>query len=249
MANKNLSLTEIAYNKLRTDILSCVIEPGTIIAQSSLSAKYEIGKSPINSALQKLVQEGLVQSLPRVGYFVSPITVRDVNELFETLLIIEVNVAILTVKHSSDEDLEHIKTMADFSYVYKDQQSYFKFLEMNKDFHRQIALASGNSRLLDILTKTLDEFNRIFYLGLDIRDGAEEMREEHQNLAIALSNRDSERVTELTSQQINRSHGRVMEALSNRGLYHQSRGSLQDNIRLDKDGFDGVISATLFKDR
>jgi hypothetical protein len=40
-----------------------------------------------------------------------------------------------------------------------------------------------------------------------------------------------------------------MEALSNRGLYHQSRGSLQDNIQLDKDGFDGVISATLFKDR
>jgi DNA-binding GntR family transcriptional regulator len=245
MSNNNLSLTEIAYNQIRRDLLSCVIEPGSHIAQSYLSAKYKVGKSPINSAMQKLVQEGLIQSLPRVGYFVSPITVRDVNELFETLLILEVNIAVLAVKHSSDENLKHIQTMADFSYVHKDQGSYFKFLEMNKDFHRQIALASGNSRLLDILTKVLEDFNRIFYLGLDIRDGADEMRDEHQNLAIALCNRDIDRAKELTSQQIIRSHGRVMEALSKRGLY-QNGGSLQDNIRIDKDGLDGVLSPTLF---
>jgi DNA-binding GntR family transcriptional regulator len=246
--NRDLSLTEIAYNHLRRDILSCVIEPGSHIAQSYLSDKYNIGKSPINSALQKLIQEGLIQSLPRVGYFVTPITVRDVNELFETLLIIEVNVALLAVKHSSDEILNKIKTMSNFSYVYKDQGSYFKFLEKNKDFHRQIALASENRRLLEILTRIHEDFNRIFYLGLDIRDSAEEMRDEHQDLAIALCERDIDRVKDLTSQQIIRSHGRVIESLS-KGDINQNGGSLQDNILLSKVGFDCVLSTTLFNKR
>lgn len=170
------------------------------------------------------------------------------NELFETLLIIEVNVAILAIKHGSDEKLNNIKTMSNFSYVYKDQASYFEFLEKNKEFHRQIALAAENSRLLEILTRIHEDFNRIFYLGLDIRDSAEEVRDEHQDLAIALCDRDIDRVKDLTSQQIIRSHERIMEALS-KGDHAQGGGSLQDNILLSKVGFDFVLSTTLFGKR
>jgi DNA-binding GntR family transcriptional regulator len=242
MPNKqNLPLTDAAYNQLRQDILSCNFEPGSLISQSFLSKKYNLGKSPINSALQKLIQEGLIRSVPRVGYFVSSLTVRDVNELYEALFIIEVNTATLAVKHGSDENLKQILAMSDFSYVHKDQNSYFSFLEMNKNFHRQIALASGNSRLVEILTKILEDINRIFYLGLDIRDSAEEIRDEHHNLAVALCNRDVDKVIELSKKQIMRSQEQVTEALYKRGL-NQSNVSLQDLIQGENDRYDGVFT-------
>lgn len=237
---QNLPLSVVAYNKIRRDILSCVFEPGSQVSISFLSEKYKLGKSPINSALQKLMNEGLIQSQHRVGYTISHITIRDVNELFEMRLILEQYSAEFTAKYGSEGDIKHIMDISDFTYVHKDKNSYALFLEKNVEFHRQVILATRNGRLLDVMTKLLDDLNRIFYLGLDIRDSAEEMRIEHRNLALALSERDAEKAKKIAGEQIVRSRNRVIEALSNQGL-NQGKISLQEIISGDHDRFDGLF--------
>jgi DNA-binding GntR family transcriptional regulator len=236
---QNLPLSEVAYNHIRKDILSCAFEPGSQVSISFLSNKYKLGKSPINSALQKLMNEGLIQSRHRVGYTISHITIRDVNELFEMRLILEEYSAELTAKYGSEEDIKHILDISEFTYVHKDKNSYALFLEKNMEFHRQIILSTRNSRLLDTMTRLLEDLNRIFYLGLDIRDSAEEMRVEHHNLAIALSERDADKAKKLAGEQIIHSRNRIMEALSKQGL-NQGNISLQDIISGDHDRFDGL---------
>jgi DNA-binding GntR family transcriptional regulator len=235
-------LTEVAYNRIRSDILSCVLEPGAQISLSYLSEKYKIGRSPINNALQKLMNESLILSIPRVGYFVSLITIGDMKQIFETMQIIQVNINALAAKNGSDDDLNQIVAMSDFSYVYKDPISYSMFLEKNKEFHIKIASATGNARLVEILAKVMDEFTRILYLGLDLKDSGEEMHIEHLDLAIALRDRDIDRVKELSIKQIVRSQERLMDALFQKALDH-SEISLQDLIRLNKDkiGIDNIL--------
>lgn len=230
---QKLPLTEEAYNKIRSDILSCTLEPGAHISLNYLCERYQIGRTPINNALQKLMNESLILSIPRVGYFVSLITMDDVKQLFEAIMILQVNINALAAINASDEDLEKIVIMSDFSYVYKDLESYYLYLEKNRAFHIKIASATGNSLLVDILSKVMDIFTRILYLGLDLKDSGNEMYIEHYDLAIALRNRDTELVKELTRQQIVRSKGRVMDALSQQAL-DKSNMSLQEIIRLNK---------------
>jgi DNA-binding GntR family transcriptional regulator len=240
---QNSPLTELAYNKIKNDILSCALEPGAQISLSYLSEKYKIGRSPINNALQKLMHESLVLSIPRVGYFISLITIGDMKQIFETMQIIQVNINALAAKNASEDDLNQIVAMSDFSYVYKDPISYSMFLEKNKEFHIKIASATGNTRLVEILAKVMDEFTRILYLGLDLKDSGEEMHIEHLDLAIALRDRNIDRVKELSKKQIVRSQERVMDALFQKALDH-SEVSVQDLIRLKKDkiGIDNILT-------
>lgn len=209
-----VSLADKAYEVIKADIITCVLRPGQQIAQPRLAERYGMGLTPVREALQRLAQEGFVQAVPRFGYIVSPIAISDVYEIYELRSIAESAAARLAAVRGSQEDLRRIAEQADFTYRYRDRQSYTLFLTLNSEFHLAIAVASGNKRLADLIARLLDELLRVFHLGLDLRDSAEEMRDEHVALATALLERDPIRAEQLVQSQIARSQRRVLEALT-----------------------------------
>src|SRR5215475_2658555 len=82
-------LTDRAYERIRHDVISCTIAPGTEISEMQLCAQYKLGKAPVRMALNRLAHDGLVRAIPRRGYMVSPVTVRDINDVFELRLMLE----------------------------------------------------------------------------------------------------------------------------------------------------------------
>ncbi|MEM8988578.1 MAG: GntR family transcriptional regulator, partial [Pseudomonadota bacterium] len=51
-----------AYRRLKSDILKCVLAPGTVVTEQQAAERYGLGKGPIRSALLRLRHEGLVIS-------------------------------------------------------------------------------------------------------------------------------------------------------------------------------------------
>ncbi|MCY3875847.1 MAG: GntR family transcriptional regulator, partial [Rhodobacteraceae bacterium] len=84
------NLNEIAYRTIKDDIISCALQPGDDISEATLLARYGFSKAPIRSALLRLRQEGLVVSRGRRGNMVSQVTFRDVQEIFQLRLMLEV---------------------------------------------------------------------------------------------------------------------------------------------------------------
>lgn len=227
-----ISLAQKAYEMIRTDIVTCVLAPGEQVAQPQLVDRYQLGNTPIREALQRLAREGFVEPLPRFGYVVTPVTLADVREMFELRAILEAAAVRLASGRSSDEQLMRVAETAEFTYVYHNRASYSEFLSRNEEFHRSVAVAAGNQRLVDAVSKVLGELTRVFHLGLDLRDSAEEMREEHVLLAQALRSREADRAAEVLSAQIARSLQRVTEALM-RGVQGELPGGLVEGIRVD----------------
>jgi len=225
------SLAGKAYEIVKGEIITCVLEPGQQIVQSQLAERYHIGLTPIREALQRLAQEGFVQPIPRFGYIVSPITLSDVREIYELRSIVESAAARLAAVRGLQEKLHKILASADFTYVYKERQSYTDFLAHNADFHRSIAVAARNQRLVDLVSKLLDELTRVFHLGLDLKDSAEEMRDEHLALAQALCDRDPDRAEQIVQSQIATSQNRVLEALTRR-ISGIPSGNLSDAVQV-----------------
>ena len=79
----------IAFEMLRADIVSCRIAPGSSVSEAELAARYRLGKAAIRRALVRLSERGWVQALPRRGYLVKPITLRDIGEIFALRRMIE----------------------------------------------------------------------------------------------------------------------------------------------------------------
>jgi DNA-binding GntR family transcriptional regulator len=225
MTNGKESLADQAYRLLKKDIITCEFPPGEQIAQATLTERYEIGLTPIREALQRLALEGFVQSIPRLGYIVTPITFSDVHEIYELRMIAETAAVRLAALRSPKEELKKLIDRSDFSYVYQDIESYKVFLGQNRDFHIAIARLSGNQRLVDLISNLLDELTRLFHLGLGIRDSAAEMHDAHSALAQAILERNPDRAEQIVRNEIEMSQNRVLEALTkknaprNSGLY------------------------------
>ena len=208
-----MSIAQKAYEIIRGEILNCTLAPGQQIVQARLVEKYGLGLTPIREALQRLAHEGLVQPYPRFGYIVSPVTEEMVRHLYEVRMILETAAVQLAVERAGDAQLRRVAENAQFTYVYKDHEQYVRFLDRNAAFHDSIAVLAGNPRLAELLGGLLAELTRIFHLGLDLRDSAEEMQSEHTTLAEALLARDAERAGQVMREQITRSQQRVLEAL------------------------------------
>lgn len=206
-------LSQQAYQQIKNDIVTCALEPGQHIAQSSLAARYQVGITPIREALRQLAQEGFVSPIPRMGYMVSFITAQDVHEIYEMRALLETSAVRFAAARAGADELDALLELANFTYIYKDRASYRDFLDRNAAFHRQIAHISANRRLEEQVSRCLDELNRVFHLGLDIRDSTEEMRSDHLALAAALHQRNADEAVRLIMVEIDRSQSRVLEAL------------------------------------
>jgi len=214
MAAEGPPMANVAYNLLKQDILSCVLEPGQQIVQAQIAEKYNLGLTPTREALKRLEQEGFVQSVPRFGYIVSPVTLSDLHELFELRLILETAAVRLAVERAPDDRLAEIVQLAGARYVYRDRDSYSAYLAQNTRFHTAIALAGGNRRLADSVAKVLDELTRVFHMALDLRDSADEKVRDHVNLAQAIAARDMEQALHFIHEEVSHSRRRILEALA-----------------------------------
>ncbi len=211
---RNGSLLSVqAYRTIKADIVTCQLAPGQSIAQVELAEKHNLGLTPVREALRQLSQEGFVQPVPRMGYIVSPITIRDVQEIYEMRIILETSSVRLAATRGTEIEFRKLVESADFTYTYRDLPSYSRFLDQNKVFHENIARLAHNSRLANQINRTMDELTRVFHLGLDIRDSAGKMRDDHVSLSHALLARDANLAERLVREEILLSRERVLEAL------------------------------------
>ena len=186
------SLTSKAYNALRRDILACQITPGQELSEGELAARFNMSKTPVREALGKLRSEGLVRTYPRRGYQVSPVTFQDLNELFEMRSLLEGRAAELASEKISTESLAHLVTLAEVVYNRTEHPSIARFVRANRQFHEAIAIASGNQRLHATVVQVLDELQRFFHLGAQLRDVGGETSDSHRQIVQALRQRDAE---------------------------------------------------------
>jgi DNA-binding GntR family transcriptional regulator len=220
------SLAERAYHLLRADIISCVLKPGQQVVQTRLAERYQIGTTPIRDALHRLARENLVQPVPRSGYVITPITLTDIQEMFELRYLLESFAARMAASRGSEDDLQKIVRLADITYVFKDKESYLERIALNADFHRAIATAAGNQRIADPLAGLLDELARFFYLTYDLKDLSEAMRHEHHLLVEAICSRKPDRAGQVAGDLVARAQQRAFEAV-NRPLEWGPLGTIE----------------------
>ncbi|GAC1548040.1 MAG: GntR family transcriptional regulator [Vulcanimicrobiaceae bacterium] len=82
-------------------IVTLELAPGALLAESDLSLRLGIGRTPIREALQRLAREKLVVILPRRGMFVSEVNIQSQLKLLELRRGIERLMARLAARRAS----------------------------------------------------------------------------------------------------------------------------------------------------
>lgn len=208
------SLTEQAVTALRRDILSTRLAPGETISEALAAQRLDMGKAPIRAALARLAEDGLVQAVPRRGWMVSLVTIRDIHEVFDLRLLLEPEVARRAAGRVDAAMLSRLDAVCAEGYDCSDAESAMGYLDANKRFHVAIAELAGNGRLARQVDRLLDESIRMLVLGLRRRDRTMEMAHEHHVLVERLALGQGEAAAALMREQVAASREMVLAALT-----------------------------------
>jgi GntR family transcriptional regulator, rspAB operon transcriptional repressor len=138
------------YGHLREQLLNGEILPHQHLVETRIAKEIGTSRTPIREALHSLELEGLIESIPRVGYVVKPINEDEVEEICEIRAAIEgvgARWAMEKAPQKLVEDLKKNIAISEEKIVRGDPKA---FVELDAQFHEIIAKLSGSKRLQEL---------------------------------------------------------------------------------------------------
>lgn len=151
---------QYAYSALRQAIIRCELVPGEKLVIDRLSEEMGVSQIPIRSAIQRLQTEGFVHINPHASATVAPLPPEKIVEIFALLESLERTAFRVVAQKASAEQVNSLDALVhqmDAALVEEDPN---RWLQLNTDFHRNIAEMAGMPLLQDFTSRVLDEWER-----------------------------------------------------------------------------------------
>jgi len=172
-----------AYRGLLELILGGEVDLDTPLSERKLADSLEIGRTPVREALRDLARDGILEVQPARGTFVRPLTIEDVQEIYEVRHSLEGMAARLAVERGLTLELKaygpKFRDMIDDPGAYDPTEIY----ETGAEFHLEIFRSARNRQLLKIYEPLRLRFRVAF--GLPRYYNQDQIYESvHEHLAI-----------------------------------------------------------------
>jgi DNA-binding GntR family transcriptional regulator len=171
------------YDRLRREILSGVIAPGEFLLEENLAERFKISRTPLREAFIHLYRDGLLQKGPYKGYVVTEVTLAIYREVFQLRLLLEPAAAKLAAQNpTADRFLDQAEQIVErMDSLAKSELTPEELLEaggLDSSFHRCIAQASGNKRLVKFIDELASarEFSYAKYSNRPVDETVREHR-------------------------------------------------------------------------
>ncbi len=168
---KQVTLSELAYKKIKSLILDNSLKPGDKILQDGMAEEFGISKIPLIQALSLLSNEGLLEKVPRKGFFVKKFSEDEINNIFEIRSIFEmVGVSKLT-QILDVENKNKLKNFLKEFECYYEKKMKKEYYDTDVRFHYFFIESSKNDLLISITEKfniLLTGFTKGFVLDWDV---------------------------------------------------------------------------------
>jgi len=138
------------YHYLRELLLNGEISPLQRLIETKIAKEIGTSRTPVREALHILESEGLLESIPRVGYRVKQLTWDEIEEICEIRAVNECLAARWAMKRITPTQLQDLEKNVAASEVEVRQGTPKSFVELDAEFHEILARASGSERLLEL---------------------------------------------------------------------------------------------------
>ncbi len=182
---EHLSLSDRILNLIEKAILSGSIKPGERLIETELAKSLGISKSPVREALKRLEGEGIVQLIPRKGYFVRNIDRKSIEDFFDVMFILEPAAVLLSLKKKSGSacrDIDEILSNMERCLRKKEYESYGI---LNDQFHGFFYDLTENEWIIKISQMLRKQAYVLRSLSLYTKNRFSSSIEEHRIIADA----------------------------------------------------------------
>ena len=178
------------FERLREQIISLVLVPGTVLSRAALQDELGVSSTPIRDALLRLQEEDLVEVFPQSATVVSPIDL-DLARQAQFLRRSIEQEAVRTLAEKPDATL-----LKRLHAIVADQRRHAKtgdlqeFSEADERFHKAIYEAAGVPDLWALVRRHSGHIDRLRRLHLPVSGKANEIIRDHQSIVKAIESGD-----------------------------------------------------------
>jgi len=188
-----------AYDYILDGILSNRFKAGSPISENDLVNELIISRTPIREALTALERGGLVKRFAKRGCFVAEITTKDIEEIFDLRILLEVRALKTSCKLIPEEKLRDLeKRLTELT----PESSPEEYYGTDRDLHGLILSYCGNSRLIDIIGTLNLQIERVRVISSMKPARLQESRKEHLAIIEAMLDQDIALAEEVLTEHI-----------------------------------------------
>jgi len=137
-------LYEDVADKLREQIFSKQLAPGSWLDEQSLAIQFGISRTPMREAIKVLASEGLVTIKMRRGAYVTEVARKDLEQIFTILSLLEGQAAKETATKATEAELNLLDDLHHRLEKAAADRDLEQFFEINVKFHELIQEIAGN---------------------------------------------------------------------------------------------------------
>ncbi|HEY5731879.1 MAG TPA: GntR family transcriptional regulator [Anaerolineales bacterium] len=191
MSPQNTSnLSSKIFNVLKDRIIHWQYPSGHRFTEEGLCEEFDVSRSPIREALRMLVENNLVDKAPHKSYSVKQLQLREIHELYDVRMALEIFVIERLVEQGCPE--------AEWNSLYRIWQDLkratmtdsVEFSDQDEEFHETLAIWTGNQTLLQQL-RSIDE--RLHFIRMTDITSAERLEatcEQHLRILDCIREKD-----------------------------------------------------------
>ncbi|VAW21196.1 Transcriptional regulator, GntR family [hydrothermal vent metagenome] len=175
------------FNQLRQAIVQLQLRPGNLLSEADVAKQIGTSRQPVREAFIKLADIGLVKIKPQRGTFVTLISTTDVEKARFIREAIEVAIVRKVAMNVTDQDITDLEKLIEQQKKINVSKDYPKFLQLGEAFHVRISRIADFSGAWRVLENSKSQIDRVRYLNLPTKAGADMTISQHQGIVDALA--------------------------------------------------------------
>lgn len=135
---------------LREALLSGELAPGEVYSAPAVADRFGVSATPVREAMQQLVSEGAVETVPNRGFRVAEYSARDYAELAEVRAMLEIPAVLRAARSVPAERWEALRPLAEDTLAAAARGDRAAYATADRAFHGALLEPSGNGRLVAV---------------------------------------------------------------------------------------------------
>lgn len=187
-------LTFKAYMAIRQMLFYNEIQPGQKIKYKDLATRIGVSMTPVIQALKWLEFHNIVRHESNKGYYINEVSVKEITEVYDTRLLLEVSLVPGIIGHLNDQGIRKLAATLDAYKAAVAEDNYHKRIMTDMKFHMTLAALSKCHIQVKMLQELFDilllRYNQnLFYLSMTGTSLAE-----HEDIFNSIKKRDQVRL-------------------------------------------------------
>ena len=211
MQPRSMAARDWVFQVIRTAIVRGELPGDMPLRQDEISTALSVSHIPVRQAFRQLEAQGLVRIYPNRGAVVTKLSCKELSDVMDTRILLEVGALRLALPHITEEDLARARELLE---LFSKEKDPIKGAELNLKLHFSLYDPCDNQTLLSLIDQMHANVDRYItpFFGKEEVSAELYTVDEHSQIISACESKDTELATAILRTHLQRTKNLLLKS-------------------------------------